>query len=72
MNRDLSRKALVGAAGTATVATGVVLLVLPGPGMLLIAGGLALLGREFPAAGRILERVRAAARQASAQGRRRD
>ncbi len=55
--RNLSRKIVVGTAGTATVALGVVLVPLPGPGTVLILAGLAMLRREFPAAGRLLERI---------------
>jgi hypothetical protein len=63
VKRDLVRKAVVGTAGTATVATGVALLFLPGPGTVIIIGGLALLRREFPAVGRLLERARDRARR---------
>ena len=63
MRRTIVRKATVGALGTATVATGVALLVLPGPGLMVIAGGLAILGKEFPAARRALDRGRNAARR---------
>jgi hypothetical protein len=56
-SRNLSRKVVVGAAGTATVALGIVLVPLPGPGTVLILGGLAILRREFPAAGRLLDRI---------------
>jgi hypothetical protein len=63
MNRSILRKTAVGTAGGATIATGVALLVLPGPGTLLIIGGLALLGKEFPAARRMLDRARDAARR---------
>jgi hypothetical protein len=48
--RSAARKARVGAAGGATVALGIVLLPLPGPGTLVILGGLTMLGREFPKA----------------------
>jgi hypothetical protein len=61
MTRNLVRKTVVGVVGGATVATGTALLVLPGPGLVLIAGGLAILSREFPAAGRLMERARDAA-----------
>jgi uncharacterized protein (TIGR02611 family) len=57
------RKATVGTAGALTVATGIVLLPLPGPGTLVIVGGLALLSREFPAAARLLERSKDAGRR---------
>lgn len=60
-NRTIRRVA-VAAAGGATVATGLVLVPLPGPGWLIVGGGLAILGTEFPAARRLLdgakERVR--------------
>ena len=48
--RSAARKARVGAAGAATVAVGIVMLPLPGPGTLVILGGLTMLGREFPKA----------------------
>lgn len=48
--RSAARKARVTAAGGATVVLGVVLLPLPGPGTLVILGGLTMLGREFPKA----------------------
>lgn len=54
--RRTARKARVGAAGAATVALGVVLLPLPGPGTLVILGGLTVLGREFPFARRIADK----------------
>lgn len=63
MKRSLIRKATVGTAGAVTVATGIVLLPLPGPGTLVIVGGLALLAREFPAAARVLERAKDAGRR---------
>jgi hypothetical protein len=63
MKRDLVRKTAVGAVGGATVATGVVLLVLPGPGLVVIAGGLAILGREFPIARKLLDRAQDEARK---------
>jgi uncharacterized protein (TIGR02611 family) len=52
------RKATVAVAGTATVALGVVLLPLPGPGTVIILGGLTILSREFPSAARALRRLR--------------
>jgi hypothetical protein len=52
-----SRKLVTGVVGTTTVALGVVLLPLPGPGTLLILGGLSILKREFPAAGRLLQKI---------------
>ena len=52
----LTRKARVGAAGVGTIALGVVLLPLPGPGSIIILTGLTVLGREFPAARRLADR----------------
>ena len=46
-------------AGSFLVLLGIVLWVLPGPGLLTIAAGLVLLSRDFPWAARLLERVRA-------------
>jgi uncharacterized protein (TIGR02611 family) len=57
--------------GLALLAVGAVLLVLPGPGLLVIAGGLALLATEFAWARRLLMRVRERAKQLSDQVRRR-
>lgn len=47
------------AAGSFLVVLGIVLWVLPGPGLLTIAAGLVLLSRDFPWAARMLDRVRA-------------
>jgi hypothetical protein len=54
--RTVARKARVGAAGATTIAVGVVLLPLPGPGSLIILGGLTMLGSEFPAAKRLADK----------------
>jgi len=53
------RRIAVGVAGAATVAAGLALLVLPGPGLLVIALGLAILALEFAWARRLLLKVRA-------------
>jgi len=45
-------------AGSFLVLLGIVLWVLPGPGLLTIAAGLVLLSRDFPWAARMLEHVR--------------
>jgi hypothetical protein len=45
------------AGGFALVGAGVAMLVLPGPGILAIAGGLTLLGKELPWAKRITDNV---------------
>ena len=55
--RRIGRKIVVAVGGTTILAIGVALLVLPGPGLVFIAGGLALLGTEFPAARRLLDRA---------------
>jgi len=46
-------------AGFLLVLAGLVMWVLPGPGLLTIAAGLLVLSRDFPWAARLLERVRA-------------
>jgi hypothetical protein len=51
-----ARRATVGATGVATIALGVVLIPLPGPGTLVILGGISLLGKEFPIARRLADR----------------
>jgi len=58
--------------GFTVLAVGVALLVLPGPGILVIAVGLAILSAEFVWARRLLARVKAQAEAArdSFQGRR--
>jgi hypothetical protein len=56
--RRLGRKTGIGALGGVVTAAGVVMLVTPGPGLLVTALGLAILGREFPAAQRQLARLR--------------
>lgn len=54
----LTRRALITAAGGTVVAAGIVLMPLPGPGTLIVAGGLSILSREYPAARRALDRIR--------------
>ena len=54
--RRVRRKASVGAAGVTTIAVGVALIPLPGPGTLIILGGLTMLGQEFPGAKRMADR----------------
>jgi uncharacterized protein (TIGR02611 family) len=51
-----ARKVGVGAAGATTVAVGLVLIPLPGPGTLIVLGGLGILGSEFPSAKRLADR----------------
>ncbi len=56
--RSLTRRAGTVAAGTLVTGVGVALLVLPGPGLVTIAVGLNMIGKEVPAARRLLDRVR--------------
>jgi hypothetical protein len=56
--RRLARRATVGLTGGAAVLAGVVMLVLPGPGLVTIALGFGILGREFAWATRVNNRVR--------------
>lgn len=56
------RKLGVATAGGATIAAGVVLIPLPGPGTLVVLAGLGILAQEFPAARRTLDRAKGAAR----------
>lgn len=51
-------RAGVGAIGVATIALGVVLIPLPGPGSLVIFGGITVLGSEFPTARRLSDRTK--------------
>lgn len=50
------------------VAAGVAMLVLPGPGMLALVSGLALLSMEYPWAHRLVKPIEAKAMHAAAQG----
>ncbi len=69
-----ARKIAVTVVGGAVVLGGAVLLVLPGPGLLVIAAGLALLATQYVWAQRLLKRVRAhverAAQASAATGQR--
>ncbi|OEV01335.1 hypothetical protein AN217_16920 [Streptomyces qinglanensis] len=58
-------RAVFALAGGALVAVGLVLLVLPGPGLLLVFAGMVLLARAVPALHRHLEPVRVRAMQAA-------
>lgn len=57
--------ALVG--GGLILLVGIVLLVLPGPGLLLVLAGLIILSTQFPAVGRYVDPVRERAMKAMAQ-----
>ena len=52
------RKIITGVVGSILIALGIVLLFIPGPGLLLILAGLALLSIDFPWARRMMERVK--------------
>ena len=54
----LVRKAGVAVAGGAVTAAGVVMLAVPGPGIITIAVGLGILGSEFEAPRRFLNRIK--------------
>lgn len=57
----------VGVTGGATIALGVVLMPLPGPGSLIVLGGLAVLGSEFEGARAAQRKAASAAKAAAAQ-----
>ncbi|PKV91540.1 putative transmembrane protein PGPGW [Amycolatopsis echigonensis] len=59
------RRVLFSVVGGALVIVGVVLLVLPGPGLLLVLAGLLVLASEFPALRRFVGPVRTRAMQAA-------
>ncbi len=61
-----ARRWIVAVVGVTIAAVGVALLVLPGPGIVVIALGIGLLGTEFAWARRLLRRVRAQLPGASA------
>jgi uncharacterized protein (TIGR02611 family) len=72
--RDLTRGAKrigVLVVGLALLVVGIVMLVLPGPGVLVTMAGLALLATEYEWARRLLARVRQHARRITGQVRRR-
>ena len=62
----LARRALVTVAGVALCVVGIALLVLPGPGLLLVLAGLVLLANEYPWARRMTGPVRRRATQTAA------
>lgn len=59
-----ARRVTILLAGGALVLMGIVLLVLPGPGLLLVLGGLLVLSTEFPAVDRYIEPIQHRAGQA--------
>jgi uncharacterized protein (TIGR02611 family) len=52
------RRPVVTLVGVLLIVVGAVLLVLPGPGLLVMAVGLAVLATEYPAAQRLLDRIK--------------
>ncbi|MEU8342450.1 Putative transmembrane protein (PGPGW) [Actinomadura meyerae] len=60
-----ARRGAILVGGGLVLLTGVALLVLPGPGLLLVLAGLLILAREFPAVDRYVEPVRERAIQAA-------
>ncbi|WP_433334359.1 PGPGW domain-containing protein [Spirillospora sp. CA-294931] len=58
------RKIAVAVAGITVILAGVVMMVLPGPGVVAILAGFGILGTEFPAARRVSERLNDYARAA--------
>jgi tellurite resistance protein TerC len=67
----MARKVAVLVAGSLLVGVGVAMLVLPGPGLLVIPLGLSLLATEFPWARRLLDKFRDKARELLRRARRR-
>ena len=59
--RRTVRRAWIGTAGVTTIAVGLVLIPLPGPGSLVIVAGLTILGREYPRAARAAGAAKSAA-----------
>lgn len=64
---DKVYRTAVGVTGGATVALGVVLIPLPGPGALVSLGGLAILGSEFEGAKKVSTRATAIAKKAASK-----
>lgn len=61
----VARRIVIAVIGGTIVLLGIAMLVLPGPGLLTIVGGLALLGLEFAFARRWLRRIKDTTRQAA-------
>jgi tellurite resistance protein TerC len=53
-----ARKVVIAVVGTTVLAVGIALIVLPGPAVVVIPAGLAILGTEFVWARRLLRRLR--------------
>lgn len=63
----MARRIAVGVIGSTVVAIGIAMLVLPGPGLVVIPAGLGILGLEFAFARRWLTRLRAHAADVAAK-----
>ena len=63
------RRPIVTLVGVVLIAGGIVLLVLPGPGLLVMAFGLAVLATEYPAAQRLLDRLKSSVPVVAARAR---
>ena len=66
-----ARRIVIAVIGSTVVLLGIAMLVLPGPGLLTIVGGLAILGLEFAFAKRWLERIKSTTRKAVDEAKRR-
>jgi len=63
LTKQHGRRVAVTVVGAAVVLVGLALCVLPGPGLLVLAAGLAILATEYVWARRLLDRVRQATRR---------
>jgi uncharacterized protein (TIGR02611 family) len=70
--RNAWQKTAITVAGFAVVLAGVVMLVIPGPGLLTIAAGLAILATEYVWAKRLLHQVRERLQKVAAKARKKD
>jgi len=71
MTYKLARRIVIGIVGVTVLLIGVVMLVTPGPALVVIPTGLAILSIEFAWARYWLKRLRRSISQAAANGRRR-
>lgn len=66
-----ARRIVIAVIGATVILLGIPMLVLPGPGLLTIIGGLAILGLEFAFARRWLERIKLTTRKTVDEAKRR-
>jgi tellurite resistance protein TerC len=64
LNKTFIKRLLIGAAGGLVLAAGIAMIVLPGPAIIVIPTGLAILATEFAWAERWLEKVKLTASKA--------